>query len=144
LASAEEDEGEGGLVEVVFQEEVAGRGEAAPSAADSAATHDVLGGQAHQDLPAEDLLGKTEACRIWYYSREARHGCRPNAQRLILSKKMDGSVTMDGGFAFVVDALGFRSRLTATAGHRAPSLRTRADGARGEESRGRWGGDTRI
>lgn len=59
--SAKEDEGEGGLVAVVCQEEVAGAGEAPPSAADGAAAHEVLGGQAHQDLKAEDLLWEADA-----------------------------------------------------------------------------------
>lgn len=57
----EESEGEGGLAAVVRQEDVAGGGEAAPGVADGVAAQEVLGGQARQDLEAEDLLREADA-----------------------------------------------------------------------------------
>jgi hypothetical protein len=55
------EDGEAWLASVVCQEEVAGGGDCAPGAADGAAAQEVLGGQAHEDLEAEDLLRDAEA-----------------------------------------------------------------------------------
>lgn len=57
------EEVEGGLAGVMGQEEVVGGGHVAPGKADGAAAEEVLGGQANEDLPDDDLL------------REATKGC---------------------------------------------------------------------
>jgi hypothetical protein len=61
------DDGEGGLVGVVSQEEAAGGDGAAPSAADGAAAEERLRGEADEDLPDGDLL--REAAAGWRRSR---------------------------------------------------------------------------
>jgi hypothetical protein len=61
------DDGEGGLVGVVSQEEAAGGDGAAPRAADGAAAEERLWGEADEDLPDGDLL--REAAAGWRRSR---------------------------------------------------------------------------
>lgn len=71
------EEGEGGLVGVVGEEEVPGGGGAAPSAADSAAAEEGFWWEADEDLPDEDLLRETTA---QVRRPGLRHGSRPEAR----------------------------------------------------------------
>jgi hypothetical protein len=135
LAFGEEDEVEGGLVAVVCQEEVAGRGEAAPGTTDGPAAQEVLGGQAHEDLQGEDLLREADAKRIRLCYWEPRHGRRRNAQLALLLDYFPGRRGME--VEEEVTAYQWTCLPTVTAGDSARRQRQQAGGARGEAARGR-------
>jgi hypothetical protein len=135
VAFGEEDEEEGGLVAVVCQEEVAAGGEAAPGTTDGPAAQEVVGGQAHEDLKAENLLREADAKRFRLCSWEPRHGRRRNAQLALLLEYFPGRRGME--VEEEVTAYQWTCLPTVTAGNSARRQRPQAGGARGEAARGR-------
>ena len=92
--SAAGEDGEGGLVAVVGEEEVAGGGEAAPCAAHQAAAEEGFGGKPYQDVPDDEDLRegdagaerRRESCR----RRRRRHGCRRRQWSVVSDEARDG------------------------------------------------------
>jgi hypothetical protein len=71
------DDRKGGLAAVVGMKEVVGGSGAVPGTADSATAEEVLGRQAHEDLPYHNLIREaTEERRRYGCTRCIRHGHR--------------------------------------------------------------------